>query len=329
MENDLSAAAELAKRFATEAACRDYLIQLRWPDGFRCPHCGGRENWRLKNARFECRACGRQTSATAGTIFEGTRKPLRLWFRAMECVTSRRQGASARALQGLLRLPSYQTAWVWLHKLRHAMAREDPLCGTIEVGTAELLGTGEFLDFEWHGLIIIGAEVDGTRIGRVRMRPVRNALPRYLHAFVEQCVASGSTIRTDDWHGYVGLAQKGYPHEALPYWRNWDLDEDLPGRPKYSEMPRVDWVAERLKRWLVGTHAGAVSEAQLSYYLDEFTFRFNARREVPGKLFERLLQQAVRCRAPPGKCRDSRRCRGPGNPHPCRRCMCHLRGAPR
>jgi transposase-like protein len=175
MQKDLSAAAEFAKRFATEAACRDYLIQLRWPEGFRCPHCGGRENWRLKNARFECRVCGRQTSATAGTIFEGTRKPLRLWFRAMECVTSRRQGASARALQGLLRLPSYQTAWVWLHKLRHAMAREDPLCGTIEVGTAELLGTGEFLDFEWHGLIIIGAEVDGTRIGRVRMRPVRKA----------------------------------------------------------------------------------------------------------------------------------------------------------
>src|ERR1017187_9398133 len=144
---------------------------------------------------------------------------------------------------------------------------EDPLCGTIEVGTAELLGTGEFLDFEWHGLIIIGAEVDGTRIGRVRMRPVRNALPRYLHAFVEQCVVSGSAIRTDDWHGYVGLAQKGYPHEALPYWRNWDLDEDLPGRPKYSEMPRVDWVAERLKRWLVGTHAGAVSQTQSALLL--------------------------------------------------------------
>src|ERR1017187_2055339 len=80
MENDLSAAAELAKRFATEAACRDYLIQLRWPDGFRCPQCGGRASWRLNNARFECRACGRQTSATAGTSFEGTAQPLRLWF---------------------------------------------------------------------------------------------------------------------------------------------------------------------------------------------------------------------------------------------------------
>jgi hypothetical protein len=94
---------------------------------------------------------------------------------------------------------------------------------------------------------------------------------------------------------WVILGERRRPaHEALPYWRNWDLDEDLPGRPKYSEMPRVDWVAERLKRWLVGTHAGAVSQAQLGYYLDEFTFRFNARRcEDTGKLFERLLQQAV------------------------------------
>ena len=224
MQKDLSAVAEFAKRFATEAACRDYLIQLRWPEGFRCPHCGGRENWRLKNARFECRACGRQTSATAGTVFEGTRKPLRLWFRAMECVTSRRQGASARALQGLLRLPSYQTAWVWLHKLRRAMAREDPLHGAVEVGTAELWSSGEFGEDE-RGMIIIGAEVEGTRIGRVRMRPVRNGLSRYLHAFVEQCVALGSTIRTDDWRGYGGLAQKGYLHEPLPYWRNWDLDD--------------------------------------------------------------------------------------------------------
>ena len=179
----------------------------------------------------------------------------------MECVTSRRQGASARALQGLLRLPSYQTAWVWLHELRRAMAREDPLQGAVEVGTAELWSSGEFGEEE-RGMIIIGAEVEGTRIGRVRMRPVRNGLSRYLHAFVEQCVVFGSTIRTDDWRGYVDLAQKGYLHEPLPYWRNWDLEEDLRGRPKYSEMPRVDWVAERLKRWLVGTHAGAVTHAR-------------------------------------------------------------------
>ena len=120
-----------------------------------------------------------------------------------------RPGASAPAPAS-----SYQTAWVWLHKLRRAMAREDPLHGAVEVGTAELWSSGEFGEEE-RGMIIIGAEVDGTRIGRVRMQPVRNALPRYLHAFVEQCVVSGSAIRTDDWHGYVGLAQKGAP-------RVWD-----------------------------------------------------------------------------------------------------------
>src|ERR1039457_460814 len=100
------------------------------------------------------------------------------------------------------------------------------------------------------------------RVGRVRMLPVRNALPRYLHAFVEQCLASGSTIRTDGWHGYAGLAQKGYLHEPLSYWQNWDLDGDFRGRRRDSRMRRVDWVAGRLKRWLVGTHAGAVSQAQ-------------------------------------------------------------------
>jgi hypothetical protein len=236
----------------------------------------------LKNARFECRACGRQTSATAGTIFEGTRKPLRLWFQAITCVTDRRQGASALALQRLLQLPSYQTAWAWLHKLRRAMAREDPLQGAVEVDIAALWGLVDFGE-EQLG-VVIGAEVDGRRIGRIRMRLVRNGRPRYVQAFVEECVARGSTIRTDDWEGGAVWAQNGYIHE------------DCPGRDgtAFARMPRVNWVAVRLKRWLAGTHAGAVSQAQLRYYLDEFTFRFNARRcKDPWNLFERLVRQTV------------------------------------
>jgi hypothetical protein len=291
MANDCNTAAELAARFATEAACRDYLVQLRWPDGFRCPHCGGRESWRLKSARFECRACHRQTSATAGTIFEGTRKPLRLWFRAIECITRPRRSGSALELQRLLALPSYQTAWVWWHKLRRAMAREDPLQGAVEVDTASLWGVADFGE-QPRGVMVIGAEVDGTRIGRIRMRLVRNVRPRYVQAFVEECVARGSTIRTDDWEGDAVWAQKGYIHEDRPG-RKHSLEQWLDGTA-FASMPRVDFVAGRLKRWLVRTHASAVSQAQLRYYLDEFTFRFNARRcKEPGKLFERLMQQAL------------------------------------
>src|ERR1019366_8861567 len=113
------------------------------------------------------------------------------------------------------------------------------------------------------------------RVGRVRMLPVRNALPRYLHAFVEQCLASGSTIRTDGWHGYAGLAQKGYLHEPLSYWQIWDLDGDFRGGGSYPRMRRVNWAAGRLNRCLVGTKAGAFSKPKPALYLDEFTFRFN------------------------------------------------------
>ena len=140
-----------------------------------------------------------------------------------------------------------------------AMAPENPLHGAVEVGAAELWGSGEFGEQD-HGLIIIGAEVNGTRIGRVRIRPVRSALPRYLHAFVEQCVASGSTIRTDDWHGYVGLARRGYLHEVLPYWQNWDPGEGpVAGRSIPRCLAWIGWPCGRRVGWSVRIRAPPAS----------------------------------------------------------------------
>jgi hypothetical protein len=93
--------AEFETRFATEDPCRAYLVQLRWPDGFRCPTCGAMKAWpvRARPTLFHCAACGRQTSVTAGTIFQDTRTPLPTWFRAMWWVTSQKTGASAIGLQ--------------------------------------------------------------------------------------------------------------------------------------------------------------------------------------------------------------------------------------
>ncbi|MCZ6539613.1 MAG: transposase, partial [Chloroflexi bacterium] len=73
---------EFEARFTSEAACREYLFGLRWPDGFRCPSCGCGKSWPVRKVLLQCAACGRQTSVTAGTIFQGTRSPLPLWFRA-------------------------------------------------------------------------------------------------------------------------------------------------------------------------------------------------------------------------------------------------------
>lgn len=291
MEDYPRTLAEFESRFSTEEDCRDYLFRLRWPDGFLCPRCGKDKAWPHRVTLLRCAHCDYQASVTAGTVFQDTRKPLTLWFRAMWFVTSQKNGGSALGLKRVLGLNSYQTAWVWLHKLRRAMVRpgRDGLSGWVEVDETYLGGLEEGAAGRRHidkALIVIAAEADGKRIGRIRMRAIQDATAGSLHSFVMDCVAPGSTVHTDGWQGYQGLDRLGYDHEVTV----------LRGNRKDSSklLPRVHLVVSLLKRWLVGTHQGAVSHAHLPYYLDEFTFRFNRRTSRSrGKLFFRLVQQAV------------------------------------
>src|SRR6266849_994099 len=280
---------EFEERFSTEEGCRAYLVSLRWPDGFRCPHCQGSKAVMVRATLFRCYACRRQTSATAGTIFQDTRKPLVTWFRAMWYVTSQKNGASALGLQRVLGLGSYRTAWSWLHKLRRAMLRpgRDRLTGWVEVDETYVGGLEEGTagrGVEDKALIVIAAQADGKRIGRIRMRVIQDASAASFHPFIMDCIERGSTVQTDGWQGYAGL--KGFDHEVTK----------IRGMRKEAStlLPRVHLVASLLKRWLTGTHQGAVSHKHLPYDLDEFTFRFNRRgSKSRGKLFFRLLQQAA------------------------------------
>ena len=142
MEDYPSNLKELEERFATNQACSEYLFELRWPDGFRCPRCDHKKAWQASGYLFRCASCGYKCSITSGTIFEGTRKPLIFWFRAIWWVTSQKNGASAKNVQRILELGSYKTAWVWLHKLRRAMVRpiRDRLSGRVEVDEAYIGG---------------------------------------------------------------------------------------------------------------------------------------------------------------------------------------------
>ena len=140
MEEYPKTLAELEREFATEEACARYLFQLRWPDGFVCPRCGGTQCWTTKRALSTCAQCQYQLSVKAGTIFAGSRSSLTTWFRAIWWVTSQKNGASAKGLQRILGLGSYKTAWTWLHKLRRAMVRpgRDRLAGVVEVDETRL-----------------------------------------------------------------------------------------------------------------------------------------------------------------------------------------------
>ena len=146
---------ELEERFATDEQCRNYLIGLRWPVGFRCPRCAGTKAWPAQRGRLVCTSCRHQTTVTAGTVFQDTRLPLRSWFRAMWQVTSQKHGASALGVQRVLGFGSYQTAWTVLHKLRRAMVRpgRDKLTGRIEVDETHVGGPSRkgLAAFGWRG----------------------------------------------------------------------------------------------------------------------------------------------------------------------------------
>ncbi len=278
--------------FRDDAGCREYLRRLRWPDGFTCPRCGVMgEPWMMSDGLLRCRSCHGRTSLTAGTVFQDTRKPLRMWFLAMWFVTSQKNGVSALGLQRVLGLGSYETAWTWLHKLRRAMVRpgRDCLTGAVEVDETYVGGPEEGKrgrEAETKAIVAVAAEKSGRGIGRIRLRRVKDVSSDCLLPFVQNAVSPGSVVHTDGWSGYRGLAAAGYQHQVT-------VISDGP-EPAHEVMPRVHTVASLLKRWLLGTHQGGIQHRHLDYYLDEFTFRFNRRRSrARGLLFHRLAQQAV------------------------------------
>ncbi len=212
-------------------------------------------------------------------------------------LTSQKNGASALGLQRVLGLGSYKTAWTWLHKLRRAMVRpgRDRLSGRVEVDETYLGGLEEGVrgrQTDAKALIVVAAEEDGAGIGRVRIRTIPNASGDSLMAFVGESIEPGSVVHTDGWLGYEPLEGDGYRHEV----------SYLEGQPARASklLPRVHRVVSLVKRWILGTHQGAVSHEHLDSYLDEFAFRFNRRKSRSrGKLFTAWFNRPSPCHRHP------------------------------
>jgi transposase-like protein len=280
---------EFEQFFSTERACILYLEQARWPEGFRCTRCGHDRYWlRESDRRLLCANCRYKTSLTAGTLFEGTRMPIRTWFLAIWRLVEQTNGVGALGVQRALGLGSYQTAWAWMHKLRRAMVpTSGRLRGTIEVdesfiGGVEVGVRGRLS--RTKAKVIIAVEHHGGRgaAGRVRMRRIHDFKSDTLVGFVRETCEPGSTIVTDGLSAYRPLRQFGYLHVS----HNIKVSD----KQAHELMPAVHRVSAEVKRWLLGTHQGAVSLEQLDYYLAEFSFRFNRRySHHRGRLFYALV----------------------------------------
>ncbi len=209
----------------------------------------------------------------------------------MYWLVSQKNGASALGLQKVLGLGSYKTAWTWLHKLRRAMVRpgRDRLTGRVEVEETYLGGLEEGVrgrQTEYKSSSCDrGSERAGYRTDTHAKRIVES--PRQSMEFVKEAIEPGSTVHTDGWAGYDPLAGKGYPHDItfLKGRRNRTQETDAPSAPDRASL---------LKLLDSGSSPGGEAMSTVEYYLDEFTFRFQpAPVQKPGKLFYRLVQQAV------------------------------------
>jgi hypothetical protein len=241
---------EFLSWFGTDADCRDYLAWLRWPDGFVCDECGHVDGWRLADGRWECAACSHRTSVTAGTIFDRTRTSLTVWFHACWSFATAKDGISALGLQRTLQIGSYQTAWAMLHRLRSVLIRPDRelLFGQVEVdetyigGEEARLAGGRAKGKK--ALVAVAVELKQPKgFGRCRMRVIPDGSASTLHTFITDNVATGSTVITDGWSGYLGIDKSGYLHDRRSQRAAKALGEDIG-----KLLPGVHRVASLAKR---------------------------------------------------------------------------------
>lgn len=265
------------QRFPDEAACAAYLAQLRWPEGFVCPACGGTRGWVLatKAHTQECAACHKQTSVTAGTVMHGSKLALTVWFWAAYLMATHSNGISALQLHKQLGLGSYKSAWLLCAKLRRAMVAPDrgPLAGLVEVDETTIAcrtkddppAGGGGRSHQGKLLVAGAVEVEGQGPGRIRLAQISDFSARSLHAFLGANLAAGATAKTDGWAGYPGAPVVSH-------------DPHVVGKmAAHVVLPWVHRVFSNLKTWALGVYHG-LRPQHLQAYLDEFVFRFNRRR---------------------------------------------------
>ena len=274
-------ATEFEARFATEEDCRAYWIEARWGGKPACARCGSERVWTIRDGTtFECADCDHQTSLTAGTVLEKTRKPLKMWFRAVFEISTRRTGISAMDLMRIMGFGSYKTAWSWLHKLRAAMVRSDsePLGPFVQVDEALVGGKGG----PNKELVLVAAEANG----RVRLAHAENNDGATLKRFADAQIAPDARVVTDGHAGYNGTSLGKRPHDAVVQTKAERRESDA--------VQSCHWTISLLKRWLLGTHAGAVHSKHLQAYLDEYAFRHNRRKtNGVGRIAARVIEQLV------------------------------------
>ena len=269
------------KKYSTEASCVRHLINLRWQKGFVCPNCHHNHGYYNSTRKhFECAGCHKQTSATSGTLFHGSKVPLQKWFWAIFYTSSDKGGISALRLSKLIEV-NWKTAFSMLRKIRQAMGDQDSiysLSGVVELDDAFVGGkkTGKRgRGSAGKASVLVACENNGGIPGFVAMKVINSVSKKEIQQFTKENIRPETIVRTDAYPSNNGvepfatLMKKVTPPELVDAWLPW-----------------VHVVIANLKRFILGSFHGT-SNNFLQEYLNEFCYRFNRRKwepQIPNRL---------------------------------------------
>lgn len=288
---------EFLRRFPDDDACLAHLKDKFYADGTACPKCGKASRFhRIKGrSAYSCQFCGMHVYPTADTIFDKSTTSLQLWFWAIYLISSSKCGISAKQLGREIGV-TYKTAHRMLKMIRTLLAEDvGPLSGDVEVDETFMSGRMRNSDrrkrdqagihkntpaYHLKGSMVVAAV---ERHGRVRASVAPDRTKLTLHAKIREFVLPESMIFTDEWSLYGGIGSEYKGHRRVRHKARIFVQDD-------AGTQNVESFFALFKNSVRGAHH-SISARYLDRYLDEYTFRWNHRKdEAP--IFWMVLDRA-------------------------------------
>jgi transposase-like protein len=282
---------QFQKRFSTEDRCRKFLLKQRWKDGFICPKCAHTDAYFIRTrSSYQCKSCRHQVSITAGTIFHKTRTPIRKWFWMIYLLSQSKHSYSVLGLQKMLKIKTYDNAWLMAQKIRKALKDRDDrykLGGIVEMDDS-YFGFRNAAGKRGRGAsektkVVVSVKVnENNKPVFASMAVVTKVDKTNISQVAHNKIESGSKVKTDGWPSYNVLKEHKIEHI-----------KKIIGNPKNASvlLPWVHTVIANCKGIFRGIHHG-VSSKHLPYYFAEFCYRFN-RRFWQEQLFDRMINACL------------------------------------
>ena len=300
----------LTSYFTSDEKCKQAIIESRWGVGKEqdvvCPYCGKHHCKMSKNGRFHCTECNKNFSCLVGTIFENTKLPLIKWFLAMYFISSHKKGISSYQLARNIEV-TQTTAWYMLQKVRLLYPQSDAEAfdGTVECDEVYIGGKEK-----WKHKSMRTPKTQGR--STKTKTPVFGMMERstfenekgeienitYVHAFVventnratlqpiiQQFIAEGSRVITDELQAYNGLATLGYTHAVVAHGAEEYANGDV-----FTNSIEGFW--SHFRRMIVGCYHD-VSDEHLQQYIDEAVYRWNTRKMGESERFAHMFDKSI------------------------------------